>query len=261
MNLDSTSGATNAIQILSLSEAQRLTQRIRLIASSVREGLWKLRNLVEEAKHSNVWQMLGYASWTAYLADTLGAEPMRLGRDERQELVGYLSGEGMSTRAIAPIVAVDQKTVVNDLRRGEENSSPEMADIVDPATGEVIPLAFVNSTEGEFEVALAAARRESDLSQENVAAHLEAVTSSKPVMGLDGKEYTAKQTRRRSSLVDDARNAGWQIRKAAERVQRIDSDDRFARNRVEILAALRPHIDYAIEIYTQLLELDQREEQ
>lgn len=37
-------------------------------------------------------------------SDALGSEPMRLGCDERRELVDYLAGEGMSTRAIAPIV-------------------------------------------------------------------------------------------------------------------------------------------------------------
>jgi len=43
---------------------------------------------------------------------------MRLGRDERQQLVGYLAGEGLSTRAIAPIVGVDRKTVDRDIRGG-----------------------------------------------------------------------------------------------------------------------------------------------
>lgn len=105
------------VRLLSPGEAQRLTQRIKLTASTIRDSLFKLRNLVEEAKGSNAWQVLGYQSWTAYLADTLADEPMRLGRDERQELVGYLSGEGLSTRAIAPIIGVDNKTVHNDIKR------------------------------------------------------------------------------------------------------------------------------------------------
>jgi len=79
---------------------------------------------VDEAKHSNVWNVLGYPSWTAYLADTLADEPMRLGREERQELVGYLSGEGLSTRAIAPIVGVSQKTVDRDVRESFDSPAP-----------------------------------------------------------------------------------------------------------------------------------------
>ncbi|MGQ2915893.1 hypothetical protein, partial [Microbacterium aurantiacum] len=57
--------------VLSATEAQRLTQRIKITASGVRDGLFKLRNLVDEAKRSNAWQVLGFPSWTAYLADTL----------------------------------------------------------------------------------------------------------------------------------------------------------------------------------------------
>lgn len=103
------------VTLLSAGEAQRLTQRIKLTASTVRDNLFKLRNLVDEAKNSNAWNVLGFASWTAYLADTLGDEPMRLGRDERQELVGYLAGEGLSVRAIAPIVGSTKSQVARDV--------------------------------------------------------------------------------------------------------------------------------------------------
>ena len=89
-------------------QARRLTERIRLTAHSARESLTRLRDLVDEAQRAEVHVTLGYASWTAYLADVFGEEPMRLPRDQRQELVGYLAGEGMSTRAIAPIVGVSQ---------------------------------------------------------------------------------------------------------------------------------------------------------
>ena len=106
------------VTLLSAGEAQRLTQHIKLTASGVRNGLFKLRNLIEEAKRSNVWNVLGFASWTAYLADVLGDEPMRVSREERIELVSYLAGEGLSTRAIAPIVGVDRKTVERDVRGG-----------------------------------------------------------------------------------------------------------------------------------------------
>jgi len=38
-------------------------------------------------------------------------------------LAALMSGKGMSQRAIAAVLDVDQKTVSNDLRSGEENSS------------------------------------------------------------------------------------------------------------------------------------------
>jgi hypothetical protein len=145
------------IQVLSPSEAQRLTQRIKLTASSVRDGLFKLRNLVEEAKNSNAWQVLGFRSWTEYLSDTLGSEPMRLAREERQELVEYLSGEGMSTRAIAPIVGASREQVRRDIASttdtfvSDESAAPQTMMQVDADTGEVrdVPARHVTGVNGK----------------------------------------------------------------------------------------------------------------
>jgi hypothetical protein len=98
------SAAEVARLVMPADDARRLTERIRYSALAVRDGMEKLQTLVEEAQAGQAHVALGYKSWTAYLADTLGHEPLRLPRDQRQELVGYLAGEGMSTRAIAPIV-------------------------------------------------------------------------------------------------------------------------------------------------------------
>jgi hypothetical protein len=52
----------------------------------------------------------------------------------RKELVVKMSESGMSTRVIGAAIGVDQKTVVNDLGKGEENSSPQnKIDLVDKA--------------------------------------------------------------------------------------------------------------------------------
>lgn len=80
-----------------------------------------------EAKAGNAHLALGYASWTAYLSEVLGEEPMRLARGERQEMVQMLSAEGMSTRAIAPIVGASNFTVSKDLQ-GARNLTPEPSD-------------------------------------------------------------------------------------------------------------------------------------
>lgn len=50
-------------------------------------------------------------------SEVLGDEPMRLARSERQEMVQMLSAEGMSTRAIAPIVGASQRTVADDIEQ------------------------------------------------------------------------------------------------------------------------------------------------
>lgn len=112
---------------LSAEDARVLTDRICAAARYIADQIARLRVLVEQARAGQAWVALGYASWTAYLADTL--EPMRLPREERREVVGYLSEQGMSTRAIAPIVSADPKAVVNDRRviaalPGVESSTP-----------------------------------------------------------------------------------------------------------------------------------------
>ena len=69
---------------------------------------------MQEAKNGAVHVALGFPFWTAYLADAFTID-VRLEREARAELVGYLSGEGMSQRAIADVVGVKRKTVRKDI--------------------------------------------------------------------------------------------------------------------------------------------------
>lgn len=110
---------------MTLEEARRITERIRVVGRTYAEARDKLAALITEAQERRAWEVLGFSSWTEYVAEVFSDEPLRLSRDERREIVGELSDAGMSTRAIAPIVGVDQKTISNDLRRPrEEISSP-----------------------------------------------------------------------------------------------------------------------------------------
>ena len=111
-------------QVMDAAEARRVTERIRYTAMSVRDGMEKLQSLVATAQEGQAHIALGYKSWTAYLADVLGEEPMRLPRDERRELVAWLAGEGMSTRAIAPVVGAHHDTVASDIRAAVGNPTP-----------------------------------------------------------------------------------------------------------------------------------------
>jgi hypothetical protein len=96
-------------------DARRLTERIRIAAVNYSEAKDKLLTLVQEAKDGAAHLALDYNSWTTYLAEVMGEEPLRLARDERKEIVQLLSAEGMSTRAIAPIVGASQRTVASDV--------------------------------------------------------------------------------------------------------------------------------------------------
>lgn len=206
---------------LDVDGARRLTERIRLIAGNVADNVEKLRALVAEAKQGNVHELLGYPSWTAYLQDVFGDEPLRLARDVRQELVAELAAQGMSTRAIAPIVGVHHDTVATDIKASSPVGNP---------TPDALVVIHVNAETGEV-----------------------ADEAPREIAGLDGKTYTAsKREVRRPSIIDSARTAGWELRKASERLERLRADDRFTKNKVEIMAALQPHLDFANETIASL---------
>jgi hypothetical protein len=198
--------------LLDADDARRLTERIRLIAGNVADNVEKLRDLVEQARVGEAHAALGYASWTAYLLDVFGDEPLRLAGDVRRELSAELAEQGMSTRAIGGVLGVSDITVRRDI------AATATYDAVDPATAEVDE-----------------ALRE--------------------IVGLNGKNYTTPvQKQNRRALPDVAKDAGWDIRKAAERLDRIRDDDRYSRNKEEVAALLRSHLLFTIETCQGLLD-------
>lgn len=141
---------------LSYPEAKALTESIQAKARTIQDNIERLAALVTRAKDGNAWSVLGYASWTAYVVDVLGSDPLELTRSERKKLVGVLIGEGMSTRAIAPVVGVHHDTVAEDAKAtvGKSDSRPRVTGLdgrerpatqsrppanVDAETGEVVP--------------------------------------------------------------------------------------------------------------------------
>jgi hypothetical protein len=103
-----------------ISLAQRRAERIRL-------GMYNFivtRREIAAAYAERDWVTLGYASFDAYVDSEFGEDRLRLSPEERREAVAELRLTGMSQRAIGSALGVDQKTVSNDLRAGEENSSP-----------------------------------------------------------------------------------------------------------------------------------------
>lgn len=211
-------------EILEVAEAKRLDQKIRLLAGSISESLTKLQGLVEQARAGDIHVALGYPSWTAYVADALKVE-VRIGRVQRRELVSWLSGEGMSQRAIADVVGVDQKTVSNDLRSGEEFSSPDEG------------VAYF------------------DTEEENVARLArEHTAEQKRTTGLDDKSYP-KQPRpqepskpRRGPITDDASRISLELGRIVKRLNKLVDDDRFDRNIETIASRMRPDVKFGLDV-------------
>jgi hypothetical protein len=96
--------------------ARRRAERIRLLFGHIADEWDKALTLLAEAAERRDWRSLGYPSWDEYLAGEFGEALHRLRPDHRREVVGVLVGEGMSTRAIAPIVGVSNKTVHKDMK-------------------------------------------------------------------------------------------------------------------------------------------------
>lgn len=112
------------------ADAVRLDKRLRQLVERMDNNFAQLTALVAEAKRGEIHLHAGFQSWTAYVADVFTPKTS-LQRDQRRELVGYLSGEGMSQRDIAQIAGVGVGTVNRDLAASPvPNGTPEQ-----PITG------------------------------------------------------------------------------------------------------------------------------
>lgn len=239
--------------VLGRIEAERLTDRIRYTAMSVRDGVEKLQQLVTEAQEGQAHLALGYPSWTAYIADVMGEDPLRLrDREERREVVSWLAGQGMSTRAIAPVVGVDQKTVSNDLRSPrEENSSPASPAAPDEPTFDPTPSWDPVGEDGVVDL--------SDPTQDDV---LWDAPEPRTVTGMDGKTYPRPEPKepakpRRRPLPDQFFDAAYDAGKAIERLERLVGDDRLAKNKEQIALAHKNDLLRLADVLAHVLrELD-----
>lgn len=229
--------SAEVVVVMTTTEAEWVTNRIRNAVSSIRVGFDELESAVIAAKNGSAHVALGYPSWTAYLSDTLGREPLRLDATERRELVAYLSGEGMSTRAIAPIVGVAHKTVARDLAPVSDDTPV----VVDRETGEITQTTGAAPTRAGSEDTApvpVAVEEGAGLTPASDAGVTPAVSST--VTGLDGKTYTRpaapRLPRPRADIPRDVTRALVQIdtgRRALEALTpaQLRTQDEEARSR------------------------------
>lgn len=211
-----------AQSMMSEKDARRITERIRIVAHNYTEAKAELIQLVQDAKDGSAHEALGYPSWTAYLAETLGDEPMRLARDERQEMVKALSAEGMSTRAIAPIVGVSQKTVVKDSQVIPKVSPEPKSDAELLAGAEWSPEAVEETPRFTDE-----------------PGHIQPVTGA--ITGMDGKQYTRPEPKeqpkpRAEAITSQFSSAIVDLNRVLDRFHRISTNENFQKNKSQIEA-------------------------
>lgn len=240
-------------------EARRVTERIRAIAVTVKDQLEKLQTLLNEARDGEAWRVLGYASWTAYLADVMGEQPLRLPRDERQQIVGYLAGEGMSSRAIAPIVGASPSQVKRDAQVAQMGQVPGVTNV----PPEPAPTADYVTDQTDLDAA-------PELPDEGVGAPHDSgdaepsedeglplpSPSSRSVTGLDGKQYTRPepQTPRRRPITDSFTDKRVELTKAVESLHRLTQDDRFPQNAEKVATANRSDLLRASDLLHQVID-------
>lgn len=105
---------------LTKTKARQLDKKIRSTADKTvksnqhtLELFDELKGYVAEAKTGEIHKALGLKSWTAYLADAVHITVVA--RDDRKAVTQWLSGEGMSQRAIGQMLGVGFGTVNRDL--------------------------------------------------------------------------------------------------------------------------------------------------
>jgi transposase len=103
---------------MSADEARTRTEKIRETAQAAYD-------LIIQAYKGGAWAALGYKTWDAYMVSEFSeARMVRLDPFQRQQIVAEMRSEGMSSRAIASGLGVNQATVVRDLRAGDADASP-----------------------------------------------------------------------------------------------------------------------------------------
>lgn len=212
--------ATGELVDLDAAAAERRAERISLRLDAIADNYRAVLPMIREAIEKRDDLALGYRSPGDYVSDRFGQALAGLGIEVRRAVVGELTAAGLSTRAIAPVVGVHFDTVARDARVVDTTPDDDWPedDLPTPTTFDPEP--------------------------------------TPTVTGIDGKTYTrpTPSKPRRTPLPDAARTAGWELRKAVERIERIGADDRFGANKDEVAAHLRGHLSNAVEVLTDLLD-------
>jgi hypothetical protein len=218
-------GSAVGLRPLSESEAQELTREIA-------QTLAVAWDKIVEAYQRRVWEPLGYGSWDCYCRAELGATRLRLPAEEREEAVRSLRSAGLSTRAIASATGRSRSAV----HRG-------FAGVPDgtPADAYRQPARSVTGLDGKSYAGSRAAALGAD---EPLDAEI-----------VDDEEPppAASSTAKRRPLAEAAKDAGWEIRRAAQRVTRIVGDDRLPTNKQQVNSALRNHLLFVTQAVTAAL--------
>ena len=169
-------------------------------------------DLITEAYENHDHIALGFKSWTDYLRTEYGGLLTRLTVEDRRETVLILSRTGMSTRAISPVVGVDNATVHRALA-GVAFATPADEQEIQPAD---------------------------DHDPDEIADKIrDDPTTERTVVGIDGKRYRAaapkpKPEPKPKATPDAFWDATYELRKKLTTLENIVKRANFPRNRKAI---------------------------
>lgn len=209
-----------AAAAMTRDQAERLTERARLVATTLMEARDKLAGILQEANEGRVWEALDMPNIQAWTEFAFSTTPLaQLSREDRRVIVKELAAEGYGTRAIAPIVGKSHMSVARDLA--------SVTDVTDeaPAPREVHGRDGITRT---FQTRPA----------------LEPVTVDHDTGEIT---QTVPRKRPRRPIHETARTAAMNLREAADRLGIEVHDDRFPAIAEELAPQLRNQLAYVIE--------------
>ena len=115
-----------------MSDAERAARNFAILADYAAEGERRnIPDVLTEIWQQRQWEALNYESFQEACQAIIGPGKWLPWSDvqQRRELVGQMTQQGMSTRAISDTLGVSQTTVVTD-RSGEQNRSPDPVSVI-----------------------------------------------------------------------------------------------------------------------------------
>lgn len=212
------------VETMDRRQAADVTREISRHLNAMADAMDLVLPLIGDALTRRAWVALGYESPAAYVAQEFGRSLERLPVGARRGVVHELTEAGMSTRAIASVVGVDQATVVRDRAAGDAHASPA------PST------------------------------PEPTAATPSGLPRAEAITGMDGKTYRRPTPNEqepkpaRDPLTDLFFKDTYDVHRLAERLRNRTRDDRFPRNKEKVAQTNLHDLNQAIDLLQQVIQ-------
>ena len=234
------------VESISAEDARRLTTEAQNEFRSGVAHMARAWELVEEAVMGGGHIALGYRSPGDYLQAEFNGVLAGFNIAERRLAVRTMTGWGLSTRAIAPVVGTSREAVRRDVAAlaGDTPVSPEPQTPA-PEEGEAEGAGHTSesvATSATVTVDHAAAPHSGGTPTAGPVQAAERPTPT-PIVGIDGKTYTRPEPKPRATprraITDQFFDAAYDTAKKVESLHRLIGDDRFPQNAEKVAAKHR----------------------